>query len=88
MTLLEAQMTLGLGDLAAGSMPPPAANDDGAVKPKPSSKGFRKPAQRNNGALPDHLPRCEQIIEPDSTICPCLPARCIVSANASTKHSM
>ena len=72
-TLVEAQMTLGLGDLAAGTMPPPlpAANDDDAVKPKASSRGFRKPAQRNNGALPNHLPRCEQIIEPDSTICPC-----------------
>jgi transposase len=72
-TLVEAQMTLGLGDLAAGTMPPlpPAANDDDAVKPKASSKRFRKPAQRNNGALPNHLPRCEQIIEPDSTICPC-----------------
>ena len=70
-TLVEAQMTLGLGDLAAGTMPPPAANDDDAVKPKASSKGLRKPAQRNNGALPNHLPRCEQIIEPDSTICPC-----------------
>src|SRR5579862_166788 len=68
-TLVEAQMTL--GELAAGTMPPLplAANDDDAVKPKASSSRFRKPAQRNNGALPDHLPRCEQIIEPDSTIC-------------------
>ena len=39
-TLIEAQMTLGLGDLAAGTMPPlpPAANDDDAVKPKASSR--------------------------------------------------
>src|SRR6185437_5935596 len=74
-TLVEAQMTLGLGDLAAGTMPPPAANDDDAVNPKASSKGFRKPAQRNNGALPKHLPRCEQIIEPDSTVCPCCAGR-------------
>jgi len=72
-TLVEAQMTLGLGDLAAATMPalPPAANDDDAVKPKALPKGFREPARRNNGALPKHLPRCEQIIEPDSTICPC-----------------
>jgi len=70
-TLVEAQMALGLGDLVAGTMPPPAANDDAAAKPKPSSKGFRKPSRRNNGSLPKHLPRCEQIIEPDSTICPC-----------------
>src|SRR5580704_8340159 len=72
-TLVEAQMTLGLGDLAAATMPalPPAANDDDAVKPKALPKGFREPARRNNGALPKHLPRCEQIIEPDSTICQC-----------------
>ena len=71
--LIDAQMTLRLGDLAAGNipLPPEAANDDGAVKPKASPKGFRKPARRNNGALPKHLPRCEQIIEPDSTVCPC-----------------
>ena len=70
-------MTLGLGDLVAGTMPPPrpAANDDDAVKPKATSKQFRKPAQRNNGALPNHLPRCEQIIEPDSTVCPCCAGR-------------
>lgn len=70
-TLIDAQMTLGLGDLAAGSMPPPPAANDDAVMPKPSSKAFRTPARRNNGALPLHLPRCEQVIEPDSTVCPC-----------------
>jgi hypothetical protein len=45
-TLVEAQMTLGLGDPAVGTMPPPppAANDDNALKPKASPKGFRKPA--------------------------------------------
>jgi len=31
----------------------------------------RKPAQRNLGNLPDHLERIEQIIEPDSIVCPC-----------------
>ena len=31
----------------------------------------RKPVQRNIGNLPDHLERIEQIIEPDSIICPC-----------------
>jgi transposase len=71
-TMLEAQMTLGLGDLATGITPPPlAANDDGAVKPRAPSRSFRKPARRNSGALPKHLPRCEQVIEPDCTLCPC-----------------
>ena len=31
----------------------------------------RQPVQRNIGNLPDHLERIEQIIEPDSIICPC-----------------
>jgi transposase len=31
----------------------------------------RKPAQRNLGNLPDHLERIEEVIEPDSIICPC-----------------
>jgi|SaaInlStandDraft_1057018.scaffolds.fasta_scaffold27036_2 transposase len=35
------------------------------------SRKKRKPAQRNLGNLPDHLERIEQVIEPDSIICPC-----------------
>jgi len=31
----------------------------------------RNKARRNIGALPKHLPRCEQLIEPETTICPC-----------------
>jgi len=31
----------------------------------------RKPAQRNLGNLPDHLERIEEMIEPDSIVCPC-----------------
>ena len=31
----------------------------------------RKKARRNIGALPKHLPRCEQVLEPDATACPC-----------------
>jgi transposase len=31
----------------------------------------RKPVQRNLGNLPDHLERIEQVIEPDTLICPC-----------------
>ena len=36
---------------------------------KPRKK--RKPAQRNLGNLPDHLPRIDEIIAPDSITCPC-----------------
>jgi transposase len=31
----------------------------------------RKKATRNIGALPKHLPRCEQVVEPETTVCPC-----------------
>ena len=31
----------------------------------------RRPAVRNIGALPKHLPRCEEVIEPETTVCPC-----------------
>ena len=76
-TLVDEQMMLGLGDLATDTMPPlpPAANDDGAAKPKAPTRVSRKPARRNNGALPKHLPRYEQVIEPDSTVCPCCTAQ-------------
>ncbi|MGC8732058.1 MAG: IS66 family transposase [Halothiobacillaceae bacterium] len=30
-----------------------------------------RPVNRNRGHLPEHLPRIERIIEPESTLCPC-----------------
>jgi len=42
---------------------------DAVVMTTPRKK--RKPVQRNLGNLPEHLERIEQIIEPDSIICPC-----------------
>ena len=40
---------------------------------KATRKGPRKPKPRQStkGNLPDHLPRIETVIEPDSTLCPC-----------------
>lgn len=35
----------------------------------------RKKARRNIGALPKHLPRCEQVLEPDATAWPCCEGR-------------
>ncbi|WP_448955021.1 IS66 family transposase [Labrys neptuniae] len=62
-----AQIALDLGDL---SEVPVAANDDAAEdEDRPRRK--RRPASRNMGALPKHLPRCEEVIEPGSTICAC-----------------
>src|SRR4051794_24758120 len=64
------QLPLDLDDLAVGPTPPPlAANDEGGTERK--LKRPRRPALRNIGALPKHLPRCEEVIEPETTICPC-----------------
>ena len=60
------QIALDLGDLCEV---PVAANDDADDEDRPRRK--RRPASRNMGALPKHLLRCEEVIEPDSTICSC-----------------
>jgi transposase len=70
-TLVEGQMALSLGDLGTDAQPLPcAANDDRSAKPKAPSRIPGEPARRNHGALPKHLPRFEEIIEPPSTTCP------------------
>ena len=68
-TLVAEQLALELDDLETVATPPAAANDD-APAAKPSDKP-RKKARRNIGALPKHLPRCEQVLEPEATACPC-----------------
>jgi hypothetical protein len=68
--IVAEQFALNLGDLETGVMPPVAANDDGSAA-KLSGRPPRKKARRNIGALPKHLPRCEQVLEPDLTACPC-----------------
>jgi len=67
------QIALDLGDLETGVTPPAPANDD-APAAKPPAKP-RKKARRNIGALPKHLQRCEQVLEPDTTACPCCQGR-------------
>lgn len=39
--------------------------------PAPDGKPRRKPAKRNRGNLPAHLPRVEQVVEPDNKVCTC-----------------
>jgi transposase len=66
------QLALGLDDVVTDTTPPPAANDDqSATKPSGATGTVRKKASRNIGALPKHLPRYEQVLEPDTTACPC-----------------
>ena len=68
--MIRGRLPLELDDIVL-SEKPPAANDDNVdqrpVKPRPP----RPKAVRNIGALPKHLPRCEVVIEPESTVCPC-----------------
>src|SRR6478609_1169362 len=59
------QLALDLADLATDVTLPAAANDD-HLPSKPVGA---------IGALPRHLPRCEQVIEPETTACPCCQGR-------------
>lgn len=72
MAALEpAQIALDLGDLSdIATTGPAAANDDAPGSDAPQRRK-RCAASRNMGALPVHLPRREEIIEPKITICPC-----------------
>ena len=67
------QGRLALGDLVEGGTPPDAAVDRMAEVGGQDTRRVdgRKTADRNIGALPAHLPRCEQVIEPEATACPC-----------------
>jgi transposase len=47
-----------------------AALDAGAAR-RPEGPAKRPAAKRNLGHLPAHLPRLEEIIEPDEAVCPC-----------------
>ena len=65
------QLALELDDLATGMASPPAANDDSPVRLSDTPGKPRGKAARNIGALPKHLLRCEQVLEPDTMACPC-----------------
>src|SRR5258708_7234549 len=70
------QLALDLADLATDVTLPAAANDDHVPSQPAGAIGKpRKKAQRNIGALPKHLSRCEQVIEPATTACPCCQSR-------------
>jgi transposase len=71
--LVAEQLALELGDLETSATPPVPANDDAPAAKPPGQP--RKKARRNIGALPKHLPRCEQVLEPDTTACPCCQGR-------------
>jgi len=69
--VLETQAILDLGDLAT-DVTLQAANDQAAsTRPVQPQRKLRKKARRNIGFLPKHLPRVEEVIEPETTDCPC-----------------
>jgi transposase len=65
------QIALDLGDLPHPDPRPdlPASNDNAEASRTLPRRG--KDARRNVGALPLHLPRIEEVIEPAHTTCPC-----------------
>ncbi|MHC2608463.1 transposase [Bradyrhizobium liaoningense] len=67
--LVDEQLALELDDLQTDATRPAPANDDAPAAKSPDRP--RRRARRNIGALPKHLPRCEQVLEPEATACPC-----------------
>ena len=63
----QLRLMLGIEDQAAANDDHRGDEDEGNAASKPR----RKKRRRNRGALPPHLPRIEEIIEPESTVCPC-----------------
>ena len=63
------QLQLGLEELEQSLAAVQPANDPPAP-PQPAAPQ-RKPAQRNRGALPPHLPRYEVVIDVEDKHCPC-----------------
>ena len=47
------------------------AESDATASTTPTPRAKRPAAERNLGHLPAHLPRTYQVIEPQSTLCPC-----------------
>lgn len=68
--VIAGQLPLDFADIEMPAAPPEPANDDRSDVAS-SLAGTRKNRNRNIGALPKHLPRCEEVIEPETTTCPC-----------------
>jgi transposase len=66
--LSEDQLILALEELETASAKAESQEEkkDGELKSKRAKK-----RRANRGSLPAHLPRIEQVIEPESTVCPC-----------------
>src|SRR3546814_8081794 len=56
-------------EIAQGALD--AVQEKAAAIIQGKSGGETRPRNRNRGQLPAHLPRVEQIVEPESRMCPC-----------------
>jgi transposase len=65
------QLALDLDDMTPSSTPAPEANDNDPVATTGSRQRRGRDAKRNIGALPPHLPRVEEVIEPELKTCRC-----------------
>ncbi|MGF1444930.1 MAG: IS66 family transposase [Pikeienuella sp.] len=68
--LSEDERQLSFEDLEVAVAEVEAARDHVPATPS-ASRGKRPPVNRNLGNLPASLPRIEEVIEPESTLCPC-----------------
>lgn len=68
--LTEDERQFAFEDLSIAVAEVEEAQEEASATPIASRKK-RSPVNRNLGNLPEDLPRIEEVIEPDSTLCPC-----------------
>lgn len=76
------QFELALEDIEAGIV---AVQAEGANDDALAVIGLRKLRKINRGALPKHLPRVEEIIEPDDITCSCGTQRHVIGEDTSER---
>ncbi|EEE35064.1 transposase IS66 [Rhodobacteraceae bacterium KLH11] len=76
------QFELALEDIETGIAQIEA---EGETNPLVTPTRTSAPRQSNRGSLPKHLPRIEEVIEPDSTICGCGSERHVIGEDISER---
>lgn len=76
------QFELALEDIETGIAQVEA---EGEANPMVTPTRTSKPRKTNRGSLPKHLPRIEEVIEPDSTACDCGAERHIIGEDVSER---
>jgi transposase len=76
------QFELALEDIEAGIAQVEA---EGEANPMVTPTQTSKPRNTNRGALPKHLPRIEEVIAPDSTVCGCGTERHVIGEDVSER---